>query len=419
MRILHTADWHFGKTLEGRDRLPEQAQFVEELCEICEQEAVDLVLMAGDVYQTANPSAAAEDLFYYAVDRLSANGRRGVVVIAGNHDNPDRLVAASPLAHRNGIILIGRPHDEIVWAPGPSRNRVQVVEAGPSWLKLRIPGVDHHAVIAALPYPSESRLRELLTRSTEDAELRKEYNAQIAYIFEKLTSHYRRDTVNLAMSHLYVQGGQMSESEHQIQVGGAYSVDPGSFPEIAQYVALGHLHRPQGVSASPVPTRYSGSPLAYSFSECNHKKSVVLIEATPGIPAQIREIPLSSGKPLVKWTAEGGIRQVQQWVEEGRDPLAWIDLTVHVETALTMEDIQLLRAMHEGFVNIRPVFPDLNQTLSAAEVKNLSDEEMFIRFYERQTNGATPEPELVRLFLELTADVVEEEESVESEEMAG
>ncbi|BCJ88249.1 hypothetical protein skT53_32340 [Effusibacillus dendaii] len=132
MRILHTADWHFGKTLEGRDRLPEQEQFVEELCDICEREKVDWVLMAGDVYQTVNPSAMAEDLFYYSMDRLAANGKRGVVVISGNHDNPDRLVAASPLAHRHGIVLIGRPHEDIVWTSSQNADRVQIVEAGPS-----------------------------------------------------------------------------------------------------------------------------------------------------------------------------------------------------------------------------------------------------------------------------------------------
>lgn len=418
MRILHTADWHIGKTLEGRDRLPEQEQFVEELVDICEREAVDLILMAGDVYQTANPSAAAEELFYYAMDRLSANGKRGIVVISGNHDNPDRLVAASPLAYRHGIVLIGRPHEEIIWAPSHSPDRVQILQAGPSWLEMKVPGCDHHAVIAALPYPSEARLRQLLTQSTEDAELRKEYNAQVAAIFEQLAAHYREDTVNLAMSHLYVQGGQMSDSEHQIQVGGAYSVDPQCFPAQAQYVALGHLHRPQTVHSSPVPTRYSGSPLAYSFSEHNHKKSVVLLDVEPGKPAQITEIPLSSGKPLVKWVATEGISQVRAWVKEGKDANAWIDLTIHVERPLALDEIQLLRSIHAGIVNIWPILPDMQRSETEYELRSLSDEQMFIRFYERE-KGVTPDFEMIRLFLELTADSADEEEAGESEEMAG
>ncbi|MFC4766356.1 exonuclease SbcCD subunit D [Effusibacillus consociatus] len=420
MRILHTADWHFGKTIEGRDRLPEQEQFVEELCNICEKEEVQLVLMAGDVFQTPNPSAAAEELFYYAIDRLSANGTRGIVMIAGNHDNPDRLAASYPLAARNGITLIGRPHDPILPTINPHPNRVKVLQAGSSWLQIQVPGCDDTAVIAALPYPSEARLRQLLTQSTDDVELRKEYNAQIAYIFEQLASHYRPDTINLAMSHLYVHGGEMSDSEHQIQVGGAYSVDPRSFPAMAQYVALGHLHRPQTVAASPVSTRYSGSPLAYSFSECNHKKSVILLDAKPGAPVDIHEIPLTSGKPMVKWEAREGLSQLAQWVEEWRDTNAWVDLTIHVTTPLAMDDIRVIRSMHPGIVNIRPILPEMEHTLSTAELKHLPLDQIFIRFYEKQTNGGTPDEELVRLFLELTAETAEDEtDAEESEEMAG
>ncbi|BCJ88251.1 hypothetical protein skT53_32360 [Effusibacillus dendaii] len=211
----------------------------------------------------------------------------------------------------------------------------------------------------------------------------------------------------------------MSDSEHQIQVGGAYSVHPKCFPAMAQYVALGHLHRPQVVHSSPVPTRYSGSPLAYSFSEHNQKKMVVLVDVEPGKPAQITEILLSSGKPLIKWAAKEGTSQVQTWVDEGKDGNAWIDLTLHMDKPLTMEDVQLLRNMHEGIVNIWPILPDMQHSLSESELSNLSDEQMFIRFYERQI-GVSPDPELVKLFLELTSDTSEDEEPIaESEEMAG
>ncbi len=111
MRILHTSDWHLGRTLEGRSRLEEQVMFIDELCGIVEAEAVDLVLIAGDVFDTVNPPAAAEELFYDALNRLADGGKRGIVVIAGNHDNPERLCAASPLAERNGIILYGLPKE--------------------------------------------------------------------------------------------------------------------------------------------------------------------------------------------------------------------------------------------------------------------------------------------------------------------
>ena len=114
LRVLHTADWHLGRTLEGRGRLDEQAAVLEEICELAEAEAADLVLIAGDVYDSVNPPAAAEELFYGTLERLSAAGRRAVVAIAGNHDSPDRLCAARSLAGRHGIALVGLPGEPTV-----------------------------------------------------------------------------------------------------------------------------------------------------------------------------------------------------------------------------------------------------------------------------------------------------------------
>ncbi len=419
MRVLHTADWHFGKTLEGRDRMPEQRQFVNELSGICDEESIDLVLMAGDVFQTVNPSAEAEELFYEALDKLSGGGTRGIVAIAGNHDNPERMAAASPLAEKLGMTLIGLPHQTLS-AETPNPSRPWRVAAGPSWLELAVPGCDHTAVIAALPYPSEARLKELLTQSLDEAEWVEQYNDRIAQMFSHLASHFKSDAVNLAMSHLFVRGGIESDSEVQIQVGGTYAVDPDAFPESAQYVALGHLHRPQVVAEAPVPTRYAGSPLAYSFSEVGYSKSVVVLDVQPGRPADIREVFLASGKPLVRWTAKEGLPQVVQWVEEGRDANAWIDLEIHLKDPLTMEETHMLRTIHPGFVNIRPVFQmEGVDTVTAAERKNLPMDEMFVRFFERQ-KGYTPDDGLVQLFLELVADESADEPATEdTEEIAG
>lgn len=125
MRILHTADWHLGRTLEGRSRQEEHEKFVDELCTLVRDEAIDLVLIAGDVFDSGNPSAAAEELYFDALARLGENGRRAVVVIAGNHDSPDRLTAVQALAQRHGATLFGYPYDD----PGHrDQNRPRAVE---------------------------------------------------------------------------------------------------------------------------------------------------------------------------------------------------------------------------------------------------------------------------------------------------
>ncbi len=410
MRVLHTADWHFGRSLEGRSRQEEHEKFVDELCQIVKDEAVDLVLVAGDVFDGVNPSSASEELYFDALARLGDGGRRAVVVIAGNHDSPDRLCAVKALARRHGVTLLGYPSDD----PGvcePGRDRVCRVASGPGWAEIVVPGVEHSAVVVALPYPSESRLKEALSGALGDEELQPVYSDRVAQWFAAASAHFRPDAVRLAMSHIYVAGGRESvESERPIQMGGAYTVEPSALPGGAQYVALGHLHRPQWVHAAPCKTRYSGSPLAFSFSEAGYTKSVTLLDVKPeDAEPEIREIPLSSGKPLVRWVATEGVGQVERWVAEGRDREAWIDLEIHLQEALTMDQVQALRTMHPGFIHIRPVIAAAEAEVAATserEVRTL--QEQFIRFYEQKTGMSNPPEELVRLFLELAQEPEEE-----------
>jgi DNA repair protein SbcD/Mre11 len=365
-----------------------------------------------------NPSAQAEELFYDAIDRLAAGGTRGLVIIAGNHDNPERISAPAPLADRLGITLIGLPKDRISPTTASNSGRVRRVQAGPSWVELQLPTCEESAVIAALPYPSEARLKELLTETLDESDMVRSYSERIQALFADLASHYRPDTVNLAMSHLFVRGGIESDSETQIQVGGTYAVDASAFPATAQYVALGHLHRPQSVPAAPVPTRYAGSPLAYSFSEVGYTKSVVIVDASPAEPVRIREIPLRSGKPLVKWTATQGIPQVVRWVNEGKDMNAWIDVEIYLQDGLSIEDTHMLRSIHPGFVHIRPVFSEQEKLVSPEEIKNLPLDQLFIRFFERQ-KGFAPDDALIQTFLELAEQTEIRDDEDAAEEVAG
>lgn len=384
MRILHTADWHFGRTLEGRSRLEEQIAFVDELVQIADDQQADLILMAGDVYDSVNPPAAAEQLFYEAAARLTANGRP-LAVISGNHDQPDRIASATPLVKGRGIYLLGTP--------------------AASALTIPVPRTSETAIIAALPYPSEARLNELLTVEHDEDLIRRAYSERVGMLMRQLATDFRPDTVNLAMSHIYALGGVESDSERPIQVGGAYTVDPSALYTGAQYTALGHLHRAQAVKGEGI-IRYSGSPLAYSFSEAGQAKSVTMLDVVPeGVP-QIEEIFLTCGRPLVRWKAKGGLTEVHQWLEEGRDRNAFIDLEISLLEALSMSDIQSIRKAYSGIVNIRPVYPETEAQQSFAERAQLPVHELFRKFYERQTGGATPEDRLVELFLEL----IDEEE---------
>ncbi|KJR47809.1 Exonuclease SbcD [Desulfosporosinus sp. I2] len=402
MRILHTSDWHLGRTLEGRSRIEEQIKFINELCTIVEDEKVDLVLIAGDVFDTVNPPAIAEELFYDALNRLSADGKRAVVAIAGNHDNPERLCAASPLAIRNGITLYGLPKQILVPSllVQPNQGRVVRVAAGLGWAELHIPSCPDPAIVAMLPYPSESRLNEVLSVSLDEEILRAEYSKRVQQLFSSFGQAFRPNAVNLGVSHLFVRGGMKSESERPIELGGAPTVEVEAMPSGAQYVALGHLHRAQAVKGAAVPTRYSGSPLAYSFSESGYAKSVILVVAHPGQAVTTQEIFLSAGYPLVKWQAKEGFAQAQRWIDEGKDLHAWIDLEVNVTNALHPQEIHSLRQQRERLVNIRPIFPETEQIVLESRSK-MPIHELFRKFYQDKTGGAEPEEELVSMFLSL------------------
>jgi exonuclease SbcD len=400
MRIMHTSDWHLGRTLEGINRLDEQREFIDQLVEVAADESIDLVLVAGDVFDTYNPSAVAEELYYDAVDRLSAKGQRGVVVIAGNHDNPDRLCAASPLAYKNGILLLGYPASHID-AGLVQRGNIKVIGSEPGWIELWVSGCDHRAVIITLPYPSEARLEQVLPSKDAETESQPTYSDRVGEIFNRLSQRYRRDTVNLGISHLFVSGGRVSESERTLQVGGALTVDPTVLPESAHFFALGHLHRPQQVKSARCPAYYSGSPLAYSFSEADYAKAVYVIDAVPDRAADIKELFLNCGKPLRRWLAKGGITEALEWCRQKRDINGWIDIEIHTDRVITAEEQKELRMLHPGIINIRPVIT--NESIEVQSYENREGrkiDQLFSDFYKYKT-GTEISEDLMEVFLDV------------------
>ena len=168
MKFIHTSDWHLGKSLEGHSRLEEQEQFCSDFIDLVRSNDLDMVIIAGDIYDTSNPPAQAEKLFYRTVSELAENGKRCVVIIAGNHDNPERLAAASPLAHEQGIIILGMPDSFI---DIHKYDGFDIVHSESGCVELRIK--DESVVLATLPYPSEKRLNEVLSNSSEDNDRQK------------------------------------------------------------------------------------------------------------------------------------------------------------------------------------------------------------------------------------------------------
>ena len=207
MKILHTSDWHLGKYLDGNSRLEEQKQFVEELCQICDQEEIELILLAGDVYDNGNPSAQAEELFYKAAKKLTKGGKRPLIAIAGNHDSPERLMAADVLSYEHGIILLGMPGSQ---AKIGSYEHYEITRSGPGFLELSFN--DQRVVILTMAYPSEKRLAEMVSQSLEEEEMQQGYSQKVGERFHLLEQEFRETAINLAMGHFYTMGGEERRS---------------------------------------------------------------------------------------------------------------------------------------------------------------------------------------------------------------
>ncbi len=410
MRILHTSDWHLGRCLEQYSRLEEQSAFLEELNRICQAERVDLLLVAGDVFDAYNPPAAAETLFYDALERLSDQGRRAIVVIAGNHDNPDRLAAAAPLAYQHGIILLGYPLSDTSELMRRRSGYPDIIqEAGPGFLRIKPQTADCEAAILTLPFPSEARLAALSGRILGEVESQLSYSQKIGQILAKQAAeHFSDATVNLVAAHFFVQGGWPSDSERILQLGTSMLVDPACLPAAAHYIALGHLHRAQMVSGSPALARYAGSPLAYSFSESGYAKSVCLVDASPGQPAISRTIPLVSGRPLRRWQAREGYEQALAWTLDKRDDGCWVDLEIVTDRLLSASEIRDLREQHPGILYIRTIMSGSAAAASMpANRLGRRIDELFAEYYQFRNGVPIPE-DVLATFIEMTNPALEE-----------
>jgi exonuclease SbcD len=403
MRILHTSDWHLGRTLHGHSRGPEHERFLDELVEMAK--GVDVVLVSGDVFETTNPPIEAEELLYDALARLGDGGKRAVVVIAGNHDSPDRLLSTSPLTATHGVWVLGRPGD----VPQPRKGRssgVVLASASPSVLKLDLPSGER-AVILAVPYPSEARLKQLLSPKLDERDLQRAYNQRLAGLFSELSASFEPGAVNLATSHLAIRSCMPGGSE-RVLIGGAWQVDGSILPR-AQYVALGHIHLAQQVMDAPTLARYAGAPLPMRFSEKDFARNHVLIEVSPGGEPKVELVPIQAGRPLVHWKATS-VTEVERRAVAGEDRDAFIDLELNVSTRPTHAELARIRRLPRDILRIRTVLPEseltpleLSQLAAGTGRRDVPISQLFASFY-RETTGHEPARELTDLVIELTSE---------------
>lgn len=379
MKILHTSDWHLGVKTNGIDRLPEQKKVMEEILSIVNYENVDCVIIAGDVFNSSNPSADAEELFFDTIEKLSSNGDRFIFVLAGNHDDPTRIEAGLPLASKRNIALVGNL-TRLKENSFNSEAMVKVVETGKGYIKIQ--KNDEIVTIAYLPYPTESRI----TEKTDDG---LSYPEKVEYWASIGANAFTDESFNIFVSHLFMVGSKTTDGE--VKVGDIMAVPKNYLPK-ADYTALGHIHTPQSLGSN---IYYSGAITALSVGQKG--LGVNIIETTPlSKKYDLKNVELTNIVKYEKVTANS-IAGAEELLSK-YDANDIVELEIVQTEPLSASDLKKLKKDFSCVSNISLVRNlTENQEVKKYDRRKLTDDELFKKFY-KDVRGFEPSQDLIEMF---------------------
>jgi exonuclease SbcD len=383
VRFLHTADWHLGRSIDNRSRGPEFEAVLDELVGLAVEERVEAVLVAGDIFESANPAPEAEALFLETVLRLGDAGI-AFVAIAGNHDSASRLEAWRPVLRRFDATIVPRvvPPDQGSVVNIPSRDGSTILR------------------VACVPFVPERRFGEAAALFDAPETWHTAYADGVALLLDRMADAFEPDSVNVLMGHLFADGALLGGGERTATIGLEYAVSPARLPGRAQYVALGHIHRPQDVAA-PAPTRYAGSLLQLDFGERGQQKSVTIVEGAPGRPVSAREVALHSGRPLLD--VQGTLEQVVAAAAEAGDAYLRVLLEVEGPRPGLADEV---RQLVPNAIQVRLVYERNDTEMARAGLGAMAPHDQFVAWHEH-SRGTAPSKELLAAFDEVLTLVEE------------
>lgn len=393
MRVLHTADWHLGQRFNGgHERTEEHRHFLRWLVETIQAQRVEVLVVAGDIFDTGSPSNAALELYYSFLLQMQATACRDIVLVGGNHDSPATLNAPARLLRHLRVHVVG-------CVPDCFEDQVIVLDNAAGK-----PGL----VVCAIPFLRDRDVR--LSVPGEEAEEREtrirqgiaDHYARIAEV-EMVWQLKAAGVPVLATGHLYAAGAAPSDSERTIHVGNLGQVTADHFPTLFDYVALGHLHRPQRVGGRE-HIRYSGSPIPLSFSEIDHPKEVLLLEFAPQSLA-IEALPVPSARRLVRFHGplDEVLVRLAAYDNDGYPLPAWADVEVRSElsqlevaeqllaviTQLDRTQLEVLARRHFRLLTLRPLADDPEPLTRS--LHDFTEREVFEKRLEEEPEGARTE----------------------------
>lgn len=388
MRLLHTGDWHLGRAIRQQSRMPEFVTAIDNVVRLAIDERIDAVVIAGDTYDSFAPAPEAEELVFDALRRLIDEGIK-IVMIAGNHDQAQRMDAIAGVLRIVGAHCVGR------------------VPAAEGYQAIRVASRDGNdaATFVAVPWIPERLAVEWEHLFGETATALNRYEGQMERALKDYCRAFAPDTANVLVAHVLIDGVTIGEdgSERNLHVGHNFAVRASALPATASYIALGHVHRPQEI-VHAAPTYYAGSLLQLDFGEAGQQKSVTLVDVAPRKPAKVRIVSIAGGRNLRT------VRTTYDDLAMHRDKYGDDYLRVFVECERPV--LYLFDQVREVMANALdvtwvPTGESPASDVTAASHRAVSPEELFTRFYRREHAGAAPPEDLMKLFSELYQSEIE------------
>ena len=364
MRIIHTADWHLGRIFYGVHLTQDQAYVLDQFVNLVREAKPDAVVIAGDVYDRAVPPPEAVSLLDETLSRLVIDLKTRVILIAGNHDSPERLGFGTRLLSQSGLHVAGR------------------VGLDPLWTSL----TDAHGTVSVctIPYAEPALVRDRLGNPDLS-----DHAAAMRALIAKARETRPRGTRSVLVAHALVVGGEESESERPLSVGGTGAVEPSVFDGFS-FVALGHLHRPQRAGNDRI--HYSGSLLQYSFSEAAHSKSVNLVELDAAGRCRLERIPLAPRRAVRCVT---GTLDALLNAPVGNDADDYLSVTL-LDKGPVFDPIGRLRSKYPNVLELKRAerIGRSDAAASRVDYRTLSDREIFTSFFQTVKGEAASEDEV-------------------------
>lgn len=370
MRIIHTADWHLGRLFHGVNLLEDQVYILENFMSLVQDTKPDAILISGDVYDRSLPPAEAVRLLGEVLTRISLDYKVPVILIAGNHDNAERLSFAQGILENQGVYIVGILNDFF-------RPIILSDQYGPVYF-------------CPIPYTEPAFARTFL----QEENIR-DHDSAMAYLTKRISSSIPTGSRKVGLVHALVIGGEESESERPLSVvGGAGGVNMDIFQNF-HYVALGHLHRPQALGRGNI--RYAGSLLKYSFSEVDHKKAVTLLELDDkGNLSSQEDIPLGCRRDMriITGNLDELLRGPQNGFNKDYYKDDYIKVVLTDEGAL-LDPLGKLRKVYPNILDLeRPMFSAGSGTgKPAVDHRKMDDVDLFASFFQQVGGQALSDEE--------------------------